>query len=71
MGCQATEGGKSVIAAWRSVVYLGFRMHAEIKVRRSGDVGCLLAQERSMNEEKYQNTLKVGRFSRGGEAQFK
>jgi hypothetical protein len=46
-------------------------MHVEIQVRRSGDVGFLLAQERSMNEEKCQNTLKVGRFSRGGRAPVK
>jgi hypothetical protein len=46
-------------------------MRAEIQVRRSGDVGFLLAQERSMNEEKCQNTLKVGRFSRGGRAPVK
>jgi hypothetical protein len=71
LAVKGAEGGKSIIASWRSVVYLGFRMHAEIQVRRSGDVGFLLAQERSMNKEKCQNTLKVGRFSRGGRAPVK
>ena len=71
LAVKGAEGGKSIIASWRSVVYLGFRMHAEIQVRRSGDVGFLLAQERSMNKEKCQNTLRLEGFQGGAEPQLK